>query len=295
MQDRYDLHTHSVVSDGTETPAMVADFAARAGLRGFALTDHDSTEGWEEAARRALQLGLDFIGGIELSSVSAGASVHVLGYCVDPLHPALFDLMASIREHRIERAWRMVDALPSHFAVDFERVLATVPPGGAIGRPHIADALVASGHFPDRSAVFAELLTEGGPHYEPYRAPDVTVAVQLIASAGGVPVLAHPAADTRASRIDSRLPELIDAGLVGLELDHRENSPERTVSLRRIAQKRGLLVTGGSDFHGDGKPNLLGENSTSAAVVEAIRGLSTVKRDQPRAQSLSLTPPQEEA
>ena len=274
---RIDLHTHSNVSDGTEAPGAVMASAAAAGLDAVALTDHDSTAGGGEAAEAARTLGLVFVPGMEVSCrTEDGISVHVLSYLHDPSHPGLLAEIAKSRSARVSRAERMVERLAEDYPISWADVQEQVAPGATIGRPHIADALVAAGVVPSRSAAFAGILTGRSRYFVAHYAPDPAHAVRLIRDAGGVPVFAHPEASARGRVVGERTYlEMIDAGLAGLEIEHRDNPQDGRAYLRRLAAEHSLLVTGSSDYHGTGKPNLLGENTTSAEVLERITELGT--------------------
>ncbi len=267
----FDLHTHSTVSDGTEPPAQVVRQAAAQGLGGLALTDHDSTAGWPDATAAARETGTALIPGIELSTRLGWRSVHVLGYLVAPDDAALVAETDRIRESRLTRARRIVDSIAQDHPITWEDVVAQTGEGATVGRPHIADALVALGIEPDRSAAFAGTLHPRRGHVEPHYAPAPVDGVRLIRAAGGVPVLAHPGA-TRAEWV---LPEeevalLIDAGLFAMEADHPENTRDGGVLAHEMAARLGVPVTGSSDYHGSGKPNRLGQRTTAPAVVDAL-------------------------
>ncbi|NQX06385.1 PHP domain-containing protein [Rathayibacter sp. VKM Ac-2856] len=267
----YDLHTHSLVSDGTEPPEVLVAAAAEAGLDGVALTDHDTTRGWEAAIAAADEAGIDLLPGMELSSRVGWASVHVLAYLPDPADPGLVAETERIRSERSHRAQAIVAAIAADYDLTWDDVLAQTSPGTTIGRPHIADALVARGLATDRSAAFAGILDWRGGYFQPHYAPDPVEAVRLVRAAGGVPVIAHPATSTRGIAIESMLPDLVDAGLFGLEVEHRENTAAGKRRLRELAARYSLVTTGSSDYHGTGKPNRLGENTTARATVDAIR------------------------
>lgn len=266
-----DLHVHSVVSDGTETPAALMAEAAAIGLPAIALTDHDATTGWAEAAAAVPETGVALIPGMELSTREGFVSVHVLGYLFDPLDEALLAETARIRESRLTRAETIVRRISRDYDLSWDDVLAQTAEGATIGRPHIADALVARGHVADRSAAFAGILHPRNGYAQPHYAPDPLTGVRLIRAAGGVPVLAHPG--TRgAERVvaEDRLAELVAAGLFGLEIEHPENRPDAKRRLRELAARHGLAITGSSDYHGSGKVNRLGEQTTAADVVERL-------------------------
>lgn len=274
---RIDLHTHSNVSDGTQTPAAVMKSAREAGLDAIALTDHDSTAGWAEAGRAAVAEGVMFIPGLEISCHTAqGISVHVLSYLHDPTHPGLLAEITKAKDARLTRAERMVELLAEDYPLSWDDVTEHVAPGATVGRPHIADALVAAGVVSDRSEAFAGILTSRSRYYMPHYAPEPALAVSLVRQAGGVPVFAHPVAAARGRVVgESTYREMIDAGLLGLEVQHRDNPEDGRKFLRRLAAEHGLLMTGSSDYHGAGKPNLLGENVTDPAVLERIIELGT--------------------
>ncbi|CEA08734.1 Error-prone DNA polymerase [Arthrobacter saudimassiliensis] len=274
------MHTHSTVSDGTESPADVVRAAARAGLSALALTDHDSTAGWAEAADAAGREGLTLIPGMEISCRTAeGISVHLLSYLHDPEHPGLLEEIDRSRAARETRAEVMVRRLAEDFPIDWELVQEHVAPGATIGRPHIADALVSAGVVPSRSAAFAGILTARSRYFVAHYAPDPARAVELVRAAGGVPVFAHPVATARGRVVGERTyRDMIDAGLLGVEVDHRDNPEEGRAFLRTLAREHSLLVTGSSDYHGTGKPNRLGENTTAPAVLERMLELGTGSR-----------------
>lgn len=268
---RIDLHTHSSASDGTQSPAEVVRAAEEAGLDVVALTDHDTTAGWAEAESAARRTGIALVRGIEMSARSRTVSVHLLGYLNDPGYPPLAEELSRIVDSRVHRAERIVRSLARDVPITWEQVLDQAGEAAVVGRPHIADALVANGVVPDRDSAFARLLSSGGPYYVPYYAPDAATAVALIRAAGGVPVFAHPGADGRGRIVaDEVFDELTDAGLAGLEVFHRDNDETQRARLSAIAQRLGLLVTGSSDYHGTGKRNQLGENLTAPRILAAI-------------------------
>ncbi len=268
---RIDLHTHSAVSDGTQAPADLVASAAAAGLDVVALTDHDTTAGWVEALDAGQRLGVQVVTGTEVSCSTEGTSVHLLSYQQDPASPGLADELEQARSSRETRARRIVERLGADVPITWEQVSDQVREGATIGRPHIADALVAAGVVADRGEAFAGLLSSRGPYYVRHYAPDPVDAVRLVAAAGGVSVMAHPLARLRGRVVgDEVIEAMADAGLAGLEVDHRDNDPQAREHLRALAARLGLLVTGSSDYHGAGKPNLIGENTTDPDVLTEI-------------------------
>ena len=250
---------------------MLVRAAVKAGLGTVALTDHDSTAGWHEASQAARESGITLIPGMEFSTRLGWKSVHLLAYLFDPNDGELATETARIRDSRLKRAESIVERISADYALTWEDVVAQTTPGATVGRPHIADALVARGYVPTRSEAFAGILHPATGYYVPHYAPEPLHAVELIRAAGGVPVIAHPATRGRDRVLDeSYLGRLVDAGLFGLEVDHRENTEDGRRRLHELADRFGLALTGSSDYHGAGKPNRLGENTTRAEVVAAI-------------------------
>jgi predicted metal-dependent phosphoesterase TrpH len=197
--------------------------------------------------------------------------VHVLGYLFDPADPALVAETDRIRTDRLGRAERIVRNIARDYELDWPDVLAQTTPDATVGRPHIADALVARGIVRDRTEAFDGILHPRTGYYEPHYAPDPLTAVRLITRAGGVAVIAHPVTSGRDRMMPvAYLERLIAEGLGGLEIDHRENTEDGKRMLREIAAKHDLIVTGSSDYHGAGKPNVPGENTTSDEMVARI-------------------------
>lgn len=271
-----DLHAHSSVSDGTETPAELVAAGVLAGLSVLAITDHDSTAGWVPAFEAAAGTGLTVLPGMELSTQLDSASVHVLAYLVDPAHPGLLAATEAIRAERLHRAEAMVRRIAVDYALDWEDVLAQTTPGATVGRPHIADALVARGHVTDRSAAFQSILHWRGGYYRPHEAPKPIVGVELIVAAGGVPVLAHPGG-RGPDRLfnEKRIKQMVDVGLAGVEVGHRDNPPAAREKWAAVAKQYDLIVTGSSDYHGAGKPNSLAEHTTTPESYARILELGT--------------------
>lgn len=250
--------------------------AVEAGLDVLALTDHDTTAGWEEALS-ALLPGLTLVLGAEISCQYADASgtrtgVHLLAYLFDPAEPAFAAARAALRESRIRRGRGMVDRLRADgYDVRWERVLEIA--AGTVGRPHVARALMEIGVVPSIAAAFTpEWIGPGGRYYVPKDELQVLDAIALVTGAGGVPVLAHPrTARARRHLSDEVIGELAAAGLRGLEVDHPDHGPDARSQLRALAAGLDLVATGSSDFHGANKPRLrLGAESTEPAAYDAL-------------------------
>jgi len=266
-----DLHVHSTASDGHSTPSEVVAEAAAAGLDTIALTDHDTTAGWAEAGAAAERLGVRLIPGVEISCQLGGISVHLLGYLLDPRDAALRRMWEATRASRERRARLIVEKLSADVPVTWEDVLEQTRHVTTIGRPHIADALVARGVVTSRDHAFATILRPGSPYYARYLAPDGIEAVRAVVGAGGVAVMAHPLARRRGRVVgDSAIADNVAVGMSGQEVDHRDQDDAERAHLRALAADLGLLTTGSSDYHGTGKQNRIGENTTTPQALEAI-------------------------
>lgn len=269
---RIDLHSHSARSDGTQPPTELVTAAAAAGLDVLGLTDHDTVAGWAEADRAGREAGVSVIPGAELSCQSRGVSVHVLAYLVDPASEPLREEMRRSRESRVGRLRTMADLLIADGYLDsYEQVLEQMQDGSTPGRPHLADAMVAAGRFPDRDAAFADVLSGRSRYYVGHYATDVLRAVAVIREAGGVAVIAHPFASERGHLVgDDVIEAMAQAGMGGIEVDHRDHGPRERAHAAQLARRLDLLATGASDYHGAGKVNLLGENTTAPEVLAAL-------------------------
>lgn len=251
--------------------------AAARGLDVIALTDHDSAAGWPEALAAGETSGVTVLPGMEISTSIAGASVHVLGYRLDPEHLPLAQELSRILDGRDGRLAVMVEQLrAAGIDITVAEVLQRVGRSPAIGRPHVADVLVAKGIVSDRSEAFARWLSAGRPGHVVRYAPDTLAMVQLIRSAGGAAVLAHPwGRGSRDVLDESTLESLASGGLAGLEVDHQDHDASDRQRLGSIARNLGLVVTGSSDFHGDGKINHdLGCNLTAPDQLDRLLALA---------------------
>jgi predicted metal-dependent phosphoesterase TrpH len=269
-----DLHTHSDASDGTDSPAELVLAAAAVGLDVVAITDHDTTGGWTEAAA-ARPPSIVLIRGSEFSTqVSAGGhahSIHLLGYLFDPQDPAIMQEQARLKAERRRRGLaivqRMVDGgLP----ITAQQVLE-IAGDAPVGRPHIGRALVAAGVVSSVDEAFASHLSGRGPYYVQKVDTDLKQAVAMITAAGGASVIAHPRGRGEKRALSAELiGELADIGLTGLEVDHPDQDLAERAELRDIAARYGLLTTGSSDYHGHNKKLVLGQESTPPEVLEAL-------------------------
>ncbi|WP_030662255.1 PHP domain-containing protein [Streptomyces rimosus] len=268
---RIDLHTHSTASDGTDTPAELVRGAAAAGLDVVALTDHDSVGGYAEA-RAALPAGLTLVTGAELSCRIGGVSMHMLAYLFDPDEPELARERELVRDDRVPRARGMVAKLRElGVPVTWEQV-ARIAGDGAVGRPHVAAAMMELGVVGTVSDAFTpQWLANDGRAYVDKHELDPFEAIRLVKAAGGVTVFAHPLAVKRGRTVpESVIAELAAAGLDGIEVDHMDHDDAARARLRGLAADLGLLTTGSSDYHGSRKTVALGEYTTDPEIYGEI-------------------------
>lgn len=241
-----DLHAHSTASDGTLSPSELVHRAAQAGLTAVALSDHDSVDGIAEALRAGEREGIRVVPAVELSAAEDDLDVHLLGYFVDHEDPAFRARLAQLRAARQERAERIVEALRTDgYDMHIAEVL-DLADGGAVGRAHVARALISRGYAGDMGEAFERYVGRGRPYYIPKPVAGAAAVVELIRSAGGLPVLAHPAV----SGVEGLAEGLVPFGLAGLEAFHSEQSAEDSTRVTELAERLGLVVTGGSDYHG---------------------------------------------
>lgn len=274
MSPRIDLHTHSRASDGTQSPTELMAAAAAAGLDVVALTDHDSTAGWDEATAAAAHAGVTLVRGLEISTRYDGLGVHLLGYLPDPAYPPLVAALDRILDGRTSRVPAVVERLRAiGIEITEADVEAEAGDSVATGRPHIADALVHLGVVADRDEAFTRFLAAGRPGYVDRYAADLRAMVGIVVAAGGVPVIAHPwgRGNDLATLGEGELADLAVLGLAGLEVDHQDHDAAARAALRGIARNLDLIVTGSSDHHGTGKvDHPLGCNTTAPAELERL-------------------------
>lgn len=280
-----DLHTHTNASDGTDTPSQLIDKAINKRLDVLALTDHDTTRGWAEASSALLthpsNSNMQLVLGSEISCQDEnGISIHMLGLLFDGDYQPLIQELEKTRENRLSRMEKIVARLnEAGIEITLAEVYAQKRDDATLGRPHLADALVARGHVASREEAFAALLHNKSKYYINHYSPSPMDAIKLIKAAGGVAIIAHPLASQRGRTISLDLfDQLIAAGLDGVEVDHRDHSDLEKSELLRLAIERDLIVTGSSDYHGTGKMNELAEHTTNPAQWEALEARANSRR-----------------
>ena len=265
-----DLHLHSTVSDGLLTPTELVDKVFEAGIRIMSLTDHDSTDGLEEAITTATKYDdLILIPGVELSTDTTNGEIHILGYFIDMESQDLQKTLKSFREDRLYRAKSMVEKLTSlGYKITWEEVLK-VAGSGSVGRPHIAEILAETGQVTSIKAAFDELIGRNGPAYTERRKMDPETAIELIVRHSGIPVLAHP---REVNNLDEILPSLVSSGLKGMETYYGHYSTEERTRFQQLCNKHNLLATGGSDYHGPDRAAEcdLGDSKTNLQVGKLL-------------------------
>ena len=266
-----DLHTHSTASDGTNTITENVALALERGLAGIAITDHDTTAGYAEAAGAAEGTGLLIVPGIEFSAEYDGASLHVLAYWVDPADPALVEELRRLTDTRFRRGELMVEKLQAlGYDISFERVRA-IAGDDLIARPHIAQAMVEAGIVPTEKEAFDRFISDDGVAYVPKHALDPMDALRLIGAAGGVCVLAHPAMWKNNGAVPDDLIEgMAAAGMGGLEVDHPDHDEAQRAHYRTLAGRLDLVPTGASDCHGARYGYRLGCETTPVELVDEL-------------------------
>jgi predicted metal-dependent phosphoesterase TrpH len=275
-----DLHTHTTCSDGTDSPRELVNKAIVQGIEVLGITDHDTTSGWQEATqslRGSLQLAL----GAEISCLTNdGVSVHMLGLLFDPLYEEMQQVLEETRDGRLPRMQKMIEKMRAEgMDISIEDVEKAMPSGATMGRPHLADALVAKKIVKSRDEAFIDLLHNDSRFYVSHAAPTPVEAIALIRRAGGVAVIAHPFASHRGQILKAEdFIDLVSAGLNGIEVDHRDQNPDERAMLRVIAGELDLVMTGSSDYHGTGKLNSLAENHTSREQWQKLEAQADARR-----------------
>jgi len=273
-----DLHTHSAISDGTDTVPELILNARRAGLDVVSLTDHDTMDGVDQAKQIGADAGIEVLRGMEMSTHidvdGREESVHLLAYGCDPDNADLATMLEEVREARRTRVPRMLQLLADlGMPLTIEDVEAQSSRASSTGRPHIADAMVAKGYVASRDEAFSRYLDDDGPAYVTRFTPALTQAADLVTAAGGTPVIAHPwGRGNRWVMTREVIEPLKDHGLYGIEADHVDHTEEERHLLHELADELGLVATGSSDYHGSGKTrNPLGVFTTSREAYEKIK------------------------
>lgn len=272
---RIDLHTHSNRSDGTDSPTELIENAKAAGLDVVALTDHDCTDGWREASKAAKRVGIELVKGIEISCRLDGKSIHLLGYEFDPNNEPLVEELRRVIDGRNSRLPATLERLRGlGIEIEAKDVRRWSGNAAAMGRPHIADALIELGVVANRDEAFDRFLMPGKPAYVDRYAADLFEAIGLLNAAGGVAVIAHPwSRGSHKVLTASMFARLREAGLSGIEIDHNDHDQEDRALLRQIARELDFVQTGSSDYHGTGKIDFnLGCNTTSYDQFQKLRG-----------------------
>lgn len=275
-----DLHTHTNFSDGTDTPAQLINKAMANGITTLAITDHDSIGGWEQA-KMALRPGLSLVLGAEISCQTVdGVSVHILGLLFDPNFNQLMQTLEQTRENRYSRMERIIKRInEAGIEITMSDVLEQLADGATLGRPHLADALVKKGVVKNRDEAFTQMLHNNSKYYIPHYSPLPEEAIKLIKQAGGVAVIAHPMASHRGRVISSQtFGSIINSGLDGIEVEHRDHTPDEKKELMNLAIEFDLAMTGSSDYHGNGKLNVLGEYTTKNEQWEKLESKANARR-----------------
>jgi predicted metal-dependent phosphoesterase TrpH len=275
-----DLHTHTTASDGTDSPFALVKKALATGVTTLGITDHDSTAGWAEAIT-AIQPQIQLVLGAEVSCLTTdGISVHMLGLLFDGEDEQIQQMLSDSRDTRLPRMRKMVALLQADgFDISLEDVYEAAPDQATIGRPHLADALVAKKIVATRDEAFADLLHNESKYYVTHAAPTPADAIATIKSAGGVAVIAHPFASRRGQILTAdSFQDLVIAGLDGIEVHHRDQSAAEQHVLTKIARELHLVTTGASDYHGTGKLNAIAENTTHPAQWEALEARASARR-----------------
>lgn len=273
-----DLHAHTNVSDGQDSPEELIEYAHSLGLSVLAITDHDTVQGWQRLRSPSNSGRLVVVPGAEISCrTESGMSVHMLGYLFDPEDAHLNELLALTRDDRIPRMKKIIELLnQADIEVTFDDVAAQSGSAATVGRPHLADALIARGVVASRDEAFGRYLHNDSPFYVGHLAPTPSEAIAAIRSAGGVSILAHGLAGSRGAIYSlEEIEELISAGLAGVEVDHRDHEASARRALRELADACGIFVTGSSDYHGRAVGQRLAMDVTAPDMWEGILAQGT--------------------
>lgn len=267
-----DLHCHTTASDGLLTPWELVKVASECGLQAIGITDHDTTSAWDEAEKAGIHYGVDILRGVELNTDCMGTEVHILGYEMDPNTLVLQEKLRVLRDARYQRVFTILEKLQS-LGIDIQKAeIQKTALGESVGRPHIAQALMNKGIVKTIKEAFDRHIGLGAPAYVPRYKLSPEEGIALVQAAGGVAVLAHPGIHG----LWKDIPQWVESGLQGIEVTHSEHSPEDEQQSRELAERYNLIMTGGSDYHGEArKPGIhLGDWGTSYEIVEKIRRIA---------------------
>ena len=270
MNGRIDLHMHSNFSDGVHPPAKLIEMAKEKELVAVALTDHDILDGIVEMRAAGEAAGIEVLSGVELSCEFGGRDLHVLGYGVDPSHEPFEEMLRKFRETRHKRGIKIIEKLNA-LGISIEPAEVIAHSGqGALGRPHIAKALVEGGHVGNTQEAFDKYIADGGPAYVPKYKMDPAEAIEHIRAAGGLAFIAHPGIFIE--RTEGSIHDLVAQGFDGIEVYHPTHNEEKRRQLKAIADQKGMLVSGGTDYHGfPGRDLEIGSVDVNYEVVERIK------------------------
>ncbi len=280
-----DLHTHSTASDGSFSPKELVRMAKDKGLKALAITDHDTVEGLPEAVEEADRLGLQFVPGVEISCDLAETALHILGYWIDYRHRGLTRVLTDLVDYRTRRNHLIIDRFRAlGIDLDYEEIAASAG-NDVVGRPHFALALVKKGEVADTQEAFERYLARGKPAYVNKRRLTADQGIELITKAGGLPALAHPCqyGFRDENELREALKQLVDSGLQGLEVWYPTHSPRQSQLYLKLAREYKLAPTGGSDFHGESKPEIklgTGVDGELCVEYEVLENLRRVHRKQ---------------
>lgn len=272
---RIDLHTHTTASDGTLSPQELVALAGKVGVGILAVADHDTTDSVDPVRTLGAQAGIEVIPAVELNTDVEDSEVHVLGYFIDHHQPWFQEFLTMLRNGRANRAAKMVEKLNAlGIKIDYAQVSGHAQ--GAVGRPHVARALMEAGVVRTFEEAFEKYIGRRGPAYVERLRVTPADAVRTIARAGGIPALAHPGWGAR----DDLIPELIEAGLEGIEVYYPDHTPQLTLHYMRLAEQYNLLMTGGTDFHGTAVASKapLGSQYVPVEVVDKLKARHTEKQ-----------------
>jgi predicted metal-dependent phosphoesterase TrpH len=274
-----DLHLHTTASDGVMTPSEIVSYAKAKGLQAIAITDHDTIEGLEEGLKKGAKIGFEVIPGIEVSAVHSNGSMHLLGFFLDIHHPFLNERLKYLQNARAERNPKIVEKL-NRMGIDvtYEEV-CRASGGGQVGRPHFAQVLLEKRYVRSFQEAFDRFLKKGASAYVDKFRFTAKEAIHFIREAGGVAVLAHPnTLDLNGfAELESFIAQLVQEGLEGMEVYYPEHSSLETAQYKALAERHGLLITGGTDYHGIEKNGLeigvgRGDMRLPYSMVEKLKG-----------------------